>query len=306
MTPLRLADPADIRPLGPVVELGESPVWCSATSRLYWCDIEGRAVHRIDPQTGAHHRWAFDTEPACCALAGEGRLVVACRDGLWALDLASGQRSPLAPAPYDPRVERFNDGRCDGAGRWWIGTLRDRRDAPSAALYRWAGGHLARMGSDVTVGNGLAFSPDQRTLYWADTTAHTIYALDHDPASGELGARRVFARFPGKPSDGDLSRYGGRPDGAAVDSQGCLWTALYEGSRLLRLSPRGEVLGELPLPVRCPTMPCFGGPDLRTLYITTARHKRPADELSAQPWAGRLLSVRVDVPGLPAGSVLVG
>jgi len=291
------------RALGPVAQLGESPLWCTDTASLYWCDIEGRRVHRLQPDSGAAACWAFDTEPACCALGRDGRLRVACRDGLWALDVHTGARERLVAAPYDTAAERFNDGRCDAAGRWWIGTLRDRRDAPLASLYRWADGWLMRMSGEVTVANGLAFSPDQRTLYWSDTTAHTIYAQDHDPATGAIRARRVFARFEPKPSSGDLSGYGGRPDGAAVDAQGCLWVACFEGSRLVRLSPSGEQLGELPLPVRCPTMPCFGGPGLRTLYITTARHGRPADELAAQPWAGHVLAVPVGVPGLPAAHV---
>jgi sugar lactone lactonase YvrE len=292
-----------IQALGPAAELGESPVWCAESASLYWCDIEGRRVQRLRPDDGAHASWSFDTEPACCALGQDGRLRVACRDGLWALDMRTGLRERLANAPYDVTAERFNDGRCDASGRWWIGTLRDRREAPAAALYRWSAGRLARMAGEVTVSNGLAFSPDQRTLYWADTTAHTIYALDHDPATGELGPRRVFARFAPKPASGDLQAYGGRPDGAAVDAEGHLWVACFEGARLVRFSPAGALTGELSLPVRCPTMPCFGGHDLRTLYITTARHGRPAHELSAQPWAGQVLSLRVEVPGLPAARI---
>lgn len=292
-----------LHPVGPLAELGESPLWCTDSASLYWCDIAGGRVHRLQPDRGTVAAWSFDTEPACCALGRDGRLRVACRDGLWALDVHTGGRERLIAAPYDTAAERFNDGRCDAAGRWWIGTLRDRRDAPIAGLWRWDGSSLTRMAGDVTVANGLAFSPDQRTLYWSDTTAHTVYALDHDPASGSIGPRRVFARFATKAACGDLKGYGGRPDGAAVDAEGCLWVACFEGSRLVRLSPRGELLGELPLPVRCPTMPCFGGPGLRTLYITTARHGRPADEQAAQPWAGHVLAVSVGVPGLPAARV---
>jgi sugar lactone lactonase YvrE len=136
-------------------------------------------------------------------------------------------------------------------------------------------------------------------MYWSDTKAHEIYAFDFDPASGELSRRRVFARFPVKDATQDLATYGGRPDGAAVDSEGCYWVAMFEGRRLLRLSPEGEIIREVVLPVQCATMPCFGGADLKTLYITTAREKRPADELAHQPHAGCVLSLRVDVAGLP-------
>jgi sugar lactone lactonase YvrE len=155
------------------------------------------------------------------------------------------------------------------------------------------------MVGDITVSNGLAFSPDGRTMYRSDTSAHRVYAIDFDGSDGSLSRQRVFADFPVKQADQDLVTYGGRPDGAAVDAEGAYWCAMYEGQRLLRLASDGRLLQELPLPVRCPTMPCFGGPDLRTLYVTTARHNRPADELAAQPLAGAVLSLRVDVPGLP-------
>jgi sugar lactone lactonase YvrE len=136
-------------------------------------------------------------------------------------------------------------------------------------------------------------------MYWSDTKAHTVYAFDFDPAAGELSRRRVFASFAQKQAGQDLAAYGGRPDGAAVDAEGCYWVAMFEGQRLLRLSPDGELLREVVLPVRCPTMPCFGGADLRTLYVTTSRENRPAAELAEQPLAGCVLKLAVDVPGLP-------
>jgi sugar lactone lactonase YvrE len=153
--------------------------------------------------------------------------------------------------------------------------------------------------ADITVSNGLAFSPDGRTLYWSDTQAHRIMAFDFDAQHGSLSGRRTFAQFSLKASDQDLATYGGRPDGAAVDVQGAYWVAMFEGQRVLRFAADGRLLQEIALPVRCPTMPCFGGPDLRTLFVTTARAKRPDDELARQPLAGCVLSIRVDVPGLP-------
>jgi sugar lactone lactonase YvrE len=221
------------------------------------------------------------------------------RDGLFRFDPGTGKRQRLAAPPYDPRRERFNDGKADPQGRLWVGTIYEPRDVPKAALYRWTAGKLRRMASDITVSNGLAFSPDCRTMLWSDTFAHRIYALDFDGADGSLSRRRVFAEFAPKLPDQDLAQYGGRPDGAAMDAQGACWVAMFEGQRLLRLASDGSVLQALELPVRCPTMPCFGGPDLRTLYLTTASSNRPADELAAQPLAGCVLSTRVDVPGLP-------
>ncbi|MBT9597306.1 MAG: SMP-30/gluconolactonase/LRE family protein [Vitreoscilla sp.] len=290
----------EARPLPvPPSLLGESPFWHPGEAALYWCDIPGRALNRFHPASAAHAQWAFDCEPGSAAPLLGGQLLLAMRDGLWRFDPATGGRQALAPPPYEPAHERFNDGKADPQGRFWVGTIYEPREPALAALYRWAGGRLDKMAGEVTVSNGLAWSPDGRTLYWSDTKAHTIYALDMDPADGSLSRRRVFASFAPKVSGEPLAGYGGRPDGAAVDSEGCYWSAMFEGQRLLRLSPDGRVLREVALPVRCPTMPCFGGADLKTLYVTSSREKRPPEELAAQPWAGSVLQIRVDVPGLP-------
>jgi sugar lactone lactonase YvrE len=279
--------------------LGESPVWHPDEGALWWCDIPGQQLHRWHGASGTHRQWALDAEPGCIAPLPGGDWLLAMRDGLWCFAPATGQRTRLAEAPYDSAQERFNDGKADAQGRLWVGTIYEPREPARAALYRFAVGKLERMAGDITVSNGLAFSPDGRTMYWSDTKAHTIHAFDFDGHDGSLSRQRVFARFPARQPGQDLGAYGGRPDGAAVDVEGGYWVAMFEGQRLLRLSPGGEVLTEVSLPVRCPTMPCFGGADLRTLFVTTARDKRPADELAAQPWAGCVLRLRVDVPGLP-------
>jgi sugar lactone lactonase YvrE len=283
----------------PASLLGESPFWWPEQGALYWCDIPGHALNRYVPGTGAHSRWDFDTDVGCCAPLPGGRLLLALRSGIERFDPASGQREQLAKAPYDTAGQRFNDGKADAQGRLWVGTICEPREPPRSALYRWASPKLERIAGDISVSNGLAWSPDGRTLYWSDTHAHAVYAFDFDGQDGSLSRRRVFASFPKKLPDQDLAGYGGRPDGAAVDVEGCYWVAMYEGQRLLRLGADGTLRQEVALPVRCPTMPCFGGPDLRTLYVTTAREKRPAAELAAQPLAGRVLTMRVDVPGLP-------
>ena len=279
--------------------LGESPMWHPREQALYWCDIPGRRLHRLDPATGARQQWDFPVEPACVAPRLEGGLLLGMRDGLWRFDPATGQRHRLAAPPYDPATERFNDGKCDPQGRFWVGTIYEPRDPALAALYCWEQGALTRRADGITVSNGLAWGLDGRTMYWSDTKAHTVYAFDFDPSDGGLSARRTFATFPPKQPGQSLDTYGGRPDGAAVDTEGCYWVAMFEGQRVLRLSPRGEVLREVRLPVRCPTMPCFGGADLKTLYITTARENRPAAELALQPLAGCVLALEVAVPGLP-------
>lgn len=297
-----VADAVQALPVAPSL-LGESPFWHPDEAALYWCDIPGRRLNRWHPGRAQHQHWDLPSEPGCCAPVLGGGLLVAMRDGLWSFDTTTGTRERLAAPPYDPTQERFNDGKADPQGRFWAGTIFEPRTTPSAALYRWAGGRLQRMAGEATVGNGLAWSPDGRTLYWSDTKAHRVRAFDFDPADGSLSRPRDFASFPVKTDGQDLASYGGRPDGAAVDREGVYWTAMFEGQRLLRLAPDGRVLQELPLPVRCPTMPCFGGPDLRTLFITTARENRPATELAAQPLAGCVLTLRVDVPGLPVNFV---
>lgn len=284
----------------PPSQLGESPFWHPQERRLYWIDIPGRALNRFDPQTQQHDQWPLASEPGSCAPLLGGGLLIAMRDGLWRFDPATGTRQAVAPPPYDATKQRFNDGKADPQGRFWVGTIDDQR-APAAALYRYARGRIDRMAEGITTSNGLGFSPDGRTLFWSDTKGHTIYAFDFDGNEGALSGRRVFRAFAPRADGAPLEAYGGRPDGAAVDSEGAYWVAMYEGQRLLRLSAGGQTLAEMALPVRCPTMPCFGGDDLKTLYLTTARDKRPADELAKQPWAGCVLSMRVEVAGLPVG-----
>lgn len=280
--------------------LGESPVWHPREQVLYYCDIAGRCVNRFDPATGDLQHWAFDAEVASLAPMLDGGLLLAARDGLWRLDVPSGRRTLLAPPPYSPQTERFNDGKCDPQGRFWVGTLYEPRDDARAALYCYHHGSLTKQAGGVTTSNGLAWSPDGRTLYWSDTKSHAIYAFDFDATDGTLSGRRVFQQFPLKPAGPTPAGYGGRPDGAAVDVDGNYWVAMFEGQRVLCLSPSGRLLREVLLPVQCPTMPCFGGADLKTLYITTARQNRPAAELAQQPLAGCVFSMRVGTPGLPA------
>jgi sugar lactone lactonase YvrE len=278
---------------------GESPVWHTREQALYYVDIPGHKLQRFEPGTGELQHWDFDTDVACLAPKLDGSLLVAMRDGLWHFSPSSGQRELVAEPPYDPKIERFNDGKCDPQGRFWVGTIYEPRDQPNATLNCFVRGRLERRLGGITNLNGLAWSPNGGTMHWSDTKAHTIFAADFDPLYGMLSQPRVFASFTPKEPGQSLDTYGGRPDGAAMDAEGCYWAAMFEGQRLVRLSPSGEVIGQVTLPVRCPTMPCFGGPDLKTLYITTSRENRPATELIEQPYAGCVLSLQVDVPGLP-------
>ena len=160
------------------------------------------------------------------------------------------------------------------------------------------------MADQATVANGLAWSPDSKTLYWSCTGSHQVRAWDWDAVSNRLSNERLFYQASPKPAGwawGQASgqSYGGRPDGATVDAQGNYYSAMYEGKRIVQFSPQGQVLAELETPVQCPTMPCFGGEDLKTLFITSSRHGRSEAELVAMPLSGCIWAMRVDVPGLP-------
>lgn len=271
--------------------LGESPTWSADEQALHFVDILAPALIRFDPATGAHISTAMPSSIGCIGLRERGGFVVALRDGVWLADARGQLERKLADAPYDPAHHRFNDGRVDRQGRFWVGSMNEKRDAPSAALYRLErDGRLVRVLDGFTVSNGIAWSPDSGTMYHADTPAHIVRAYDFDPATGSPSAVRTFARWQG---DTD------RPDGAAVDSAGNYWIAFFRGGKVLQLSPQGSLLREVPFPAACPTMPCFGGPDLKTLYVTSARNERPADELARFPHSGGLFAMRVDVPGLP-------
>ena len=215
------------------------------------------------------------------------------RSGIAMLDTNNGKLLFIVGAPYDSSRIRFNDGRCDARGRLWVGTLSDDRSQAFGALYCLERGIIRKVGNPVTVSNGLAFSGDNCRIYHADTTAHRVSVYGFALESGALGEGHLFKQFP----ENRDQNYGGRPDGASVDTENAYWCAMYEGGRILRLSADGEVMHEFVLPVRCPTMPAFGGPDFRTLYITTARHKRSDAELNDHPLSGHVFALRVHIPG---------
>ena len=271
--------------------LGECPVWSTAEQALYWADINAPSLNRFDPATGGNRVMPMPSSIGSFALRKRGGFIIALRDGLWLARPDGKLERRVVEAPYDPAHHRFNDGRCDPQGRFFSGTMNERRDAPSAALYRIDTDFaITEIFANLTISNGLAWSPDGRTMYHADTPALTINAFDFDAASGMPSKGRVFARFEAETD---------RPDGAAVDSEGCYWIAFYRGGRVVRLSPAGKMLASFPLPAKCPTMCAFGGADLKTLYVTSARQQRDADELARLPQSGGIFAMRVDVPGLP-------
>lgn len=273
---------------------GESPVWDAARACLWWVDINGPSLFQLTPATGAVAQWDFDESLGCVAVRADGTLLLALRSGLVRFDPATGEKSVIAAAPYDPKTYRFNDGKTDPQGRFWVGTMHEPRTERSAELYCLTEMGLESRASDVMVSNGLAWSPDGTRMYHSDTRAHAIYTYPMDPASGQIGARSVFAT---------LAPEGGRPDGAAMDAEGCYWSAQFAGGRVLRFSPAGDILEEIRLPVSRCTMVAFGGVDLQTLYITSACEGLTEAEQAAEPLAGSLFNVAVTVKGQPVPPV---
>lgn len=281
---------------------------------LYWVDISGKLILRANVYMGTVESWPMPSEPGCMAPASRGGLVIALRDGVYRAQTWGGPLDLLAPLPYDPAYHRTNDGKCDALGRFWVGTLDETRTEGNAALYCVdARSGIAQVQcvldpaqQPASTANGLAFSPDNRTLYWTDTPTHTIWSWDYDLQANTLSNRTVFATvrprvegWQNDPLDPDNGKYRGRPDGAAVDAQGNYWVAMFEGRRVCQFAPDGSVLAEIPVPLQCPTMVCFGGEDLRTLYLTSASHHRSTAELATFTLSGAVLSMRVEVPGLP-------
>jgi sugar lactone lactonase YvrE len=289
--------------------LGESPFWHPQERLLYWVDIPAMQVRRSDAAGGEIESWQMPSEPGCIAPAASGGLVIALRDGIYRARTWAGPLSLIAKAQHDPRTTRFNDGKADPLGRMWAGTMYEPKDAQKAALYcldcrpeigRSGPPVLEMKAGDALTANGVAWSPDRKTMYWTDTPSHAIQAWDWDAETSAMTRHRIFKQFPTKPEGWQPGApgYGGRPDGASVDVEGNYWCAMYEGGRVLQLSPAGDVLQDIAVPAICPTMPCFGGDDLKTLFVTTARDKRPEKELQQFPDSGCVLSMRVDGPGL--------
>jgi sugar lactone lactonase YvrE len=271
---------------------GEAPLWNVNDGRLWWSDIHGRRLHRYDPRTGSDD--ILEMPDRLCAFAfiegDDHRIVAGFADGIGFLDTATLEMEWIA-RPEIHTGRRFNDGRVDRAGRFWIGTMieDERAGTASAALWRLdANGAFAPQFDGVRISNGLCASPDGCTLYFADSPCGVIDAFELDPASGRLGKRRPFAT---------LER--GEPDGSTIDSEGCLWNASWGAGEIARYSPDGERLRTISLPVSQPSCVAFGGDGLRTLYVTTSRLGLDDTALTREPLAGNLFAYDVGIAGLP-------
>lgn len=289
--------------------LGESPRWHAGENRLYWVDIDRREMLRWDSASGMVEHRDFDTPVACFAFREEGGFILGMKDGCALLDAWDGTPTPFGPQMLAEKPRhRLNDGRTDPAGRFWVGSLNGAKVVEDATLYRLgADGDLCAIESGMTTCNGAAFfsglpgsqaSAAGTTEVWrfahSDTPSHRVRLYDCDPATGSLSNNRTFHQFERGVGPGF-----GRPDGGSFDEEGCYWVALFDGWRVVRLSPDGALLADIPLPVQRPTMIAFGGPDRRTAFVTTATTGLDEPALATQPQAGGIFTFRVDVPGVP-------
>lgn len=273
--------------------LGETPLWCDQTQSLLWLDIDGGRLQRFHPASGRHDAFGFDAKfVGCLALtSAPGCVLLALDLGLHIFDMGTGALRLVCQVEPVDNDNRLNDGRCDALGNFWVGTMDNQLHRPNGAFYRVdPQGQAHRLFADVIVSNTVAFSPAQDRLYFSDTRRFVTWQFDMDSAAGTLANRRVFV-------DHAASR--DRPDGACVDAEGFVWNAIFAGGRVVRYTPAGEVDHVIELPVTNPSCVCLGGPDLRTLYITTARKFLSRAQLRNEPLAGSVLAVQVDVPGLP-------
>jgi sugar lactone lactonase YvrE len=280
--------------------LGEGPCWSAAEGALYWTDVPAKTIHRWHPATGAHRTWAMPEMVTAIALRKKGGLLIASHTGLDFFDPETGERRRFAAPEAAKPKNRSNDGKCDRQGRFWYGTMQnnfaeDMSELPitgaSGALYRIdADCSVREMDGPFTICNTFAWSPDDRTLYFADTPVG-IYAYDFDPLGGTISNRRMFA-----PTDGN-----GYPDGSAIDAEGFLWNARWDGGCVIRWAPDGRIERIVRLPCDRVTSCCFGGPSLDVLYVTTVRYGLDAAQLAAQPLAGGIFAIDAGVRGLPDG-----
>lgn len=270
--------------------LGEGPVWDGERWVLYWVDIYNHRVHIFEPSSGDDCHWDVGGLASALALAGDQRLLVAIDNRIATLDLTSGTVKTLAIVDFSDPGTRFNDGKCDPQGRFWIGSLSPTPG--QAALYRYdPDGRLQTMETGLTISNGLGWSPDGGTFYLTDSPTRCIYAYRFDGEAGTIHDRRIAIDLGDEPVE---------PDGLAIDAEGNLWTALWDGWCVAGFSPSGEPLGRIPFPVARPTCPTFGGPNRRTLYVTTASVGLSQQEIQQSITAGDLFAVAMPIAGLPS------
>jgi sugar lactone lactonase YvrE len=271
-------------------ELGEGPIWHPGRQQLFFFDINEQTLFAVNADGEIQEQWLFNETMAAAGIVDDDTLVLFGEFGLKGFQIATGGLAPIAAVEADNDKTRSNDSRVHPSGSFWLGTM-DNTEAEDAigSLYHFRSGELTQLKSGVRVPNATCFSPDGRTAYWTDTPSKKIMKVETDPETGiPVGEWSVFA---------DVSEGRGYPDGAVVDSQGYLWNAKWGGSCVVRHAPDGSVDRVIEVPVSQVTCPAFGGPELKTLFITTAAKNLSADQLASEKVAGGLFAIDVDVAG---------
>lgn len=282
-----IVDAKQVCPVG--AELGEGPVWVQRESALWFVDIKARRVHRWHPGTREHRSWAAPGQPGFLAPLRGGGFVVGLETGLHRFDPEASTFVHLADVEPHLPDNRLNDACVSPEGELWFGSMHDLEAKPTGALYCLdAHGRCACLDKGYVITNGPAFSPDGRVFYHTDTSHRTVYAFDR-PDPHTLAGKRVFV---------EIEEGAGYPDGTTVDQEGCVWIALWDGWAVRRYSPQGKLLATVRLPCANVTKIAFGGPDLRTAYVTTAWNGMTPAQRVAQPQAGDLFGFEAPVPGL--------
>ncbi len=273
-------------------ELGEGPFWHPLQERLFWFDILNKTLLSATAGGIMVDRFTFDAYVSAAGVIDPDNLGIASASGIFKLNLTNDQRELLVPLEPDSTTTRANDGRVNPAGGLWIGTmgLRNPGTVAQGSLYQVRNGGAEKLLGNISIPNATCFSPDGQTAYFADTTKRVIRRVAVDPETGR--PRGQWQDFIGTEHPGD-------PDGAIVDSEGFIWNARWGASCVIRFTPDGRVDRVVNVPVKKVTCPALGGKDLKTLYLTSARENMTDAELAAEPFAGSVFSIDVDVPGLP-------
>ncbi|MCW5314406.1 SMP-30/gluconolactonase/LRE family protein [Nostoc sp. KVJ3] len=270
--------------------LGESPIWDSTQNLIYWVDIYNHRVHQFNPATGKDCFFDVGDVVSAIATADADRLIMLLRHHLAFLNTQTGVVTRILEVEANFPDNRLNDGKYDPQGRFWFGSMCSLEKL-QASLYRYdTDGSLHLMETGLTISNGLGWSPDQKTFYLTDSPQQKIYAYDFNSVTGSISNRRIFV---------DLTHESFYPDGLTIDSEGYIWSAMWDGWCVIRFNPKGEEILRIKLPVQLPTNCTFGGDNLRTLYITTASVGLSQAEIDKSPYSGDLFALQTDVTGLP-------
>lgn len=266
--------------------LGEGPIWDSHTQTFYWIDILNKRIY-----SGSEILIELDDLIGCIAPRKNGGIILTQRSSFASLELDLVKLTPLSTLKGEPSNNRFNDGKCDPSGRFLAGTMDMGESKPTGSLYSFDGKSVTKLLSNVTISNGLTWSPDYKTFYYIDTPTREVKAFDYDLETGGIANPRVTIRVP---------EALGWPDGMTSDMQGNLWIAMWGGAQVTKWDPnKGQVLEQIPVPAKNVSSCIFGGKNLNELYITSARKGLDEAMLTKYPLTGGLFRIQTSIEGMP-------